>query len=308
MIVGSIHQSDHILRPVVTIGIFDGVHTGHRFILDQLNRRAGEHGGESVVVTLWPHPHIVLGKDSTGFTLLHAMAEKVRELERCGVDRLIVIPFDRQVAGLTACEFVQKFLVDKIGVEVLLMGHDNRFGSDRMGNPEGLAACAAAGGFRIEKSPEFLRGEKRVSSTLIREFIAAGDLVRAEEMLGYQYYLAGIIMEGNHLGSKIGYPTANIHPRNPYKLIPMNGVYAIRAELQGNQYRGMLNIGFRPTIDSGSAVKTIEAHLFDLSGDFYGEEIVVHFIRRIRNEMKFSGLDELKLQLDKDKAIIQELF
>lgn len=306
MIVGSIHQPLSVRRPVVTIGIFDGVHTGHRFILDHLNRRAGENGGESVVVTLWPHPRIVLGKGTAGFTLLHCMEEKVRELGRCGVDRLIVIPFDRQVAGLTACEFVQKYLVEMIGVEVLLMGYDNRFGSDRLGDPEGLASCAAAVGFRIESLPEFSRGGTRVSSTVIREFIAAGDLVRAEEMLGYPYYLAGNIMEGNQLGRMIGYPTANIHPCNPYKLIPMNGVYAIRAELQGSRYRGMLNIGFRPTIDSGSAVKTIEAHLFDLSGDFYGEQIVIHFLKRIRNEMKFSGMDELKKQLDQDKAIIQE--
>jgi len=294
-------------RPVATIGIFDGVHLGHRFILDHLKAQAKEHGGESVVVTLWPHPRIVLNKELHDFKLLHSREEKIREMEAYGIDHLVVVPFDDTISSLTACDFVQHYLVKRLGVEVLLLGYDNRFGKDRKGDPDGLKMCAEQNEFRIEKLPEFAGDYGTVSSTTIRESILKGDLVGAGTMLGYHYYLSGTIVEGNHLGRKMGFPTANIHPRDPYKLIPMNGVYAIHAELRGKTYRGMLNIGFRPTIDSAMAVKTIEAHLFDASGDFYDEEVVIHFVSRVRDEMKFSGLDALKQQLHKDKDYVQKL-
>jgi len=302
-----IDETFELARPVVTIGIFDGVHTGHQFILDHLNKQAEAHGGESVVVTLWPHPRIVLNKAMQGFKVLHTRDEKIRELERNGINQLVIVPFSAEIAALSACDFVQKYLVDKLGVEVLLLGYDNRFGKDRMGDPEGLQMCAEKNKFRIEKLPEFSSEYGRVSSTNIREAILVGDLEKAREMLGYHYFLSGTIVEGNHIGRKIGFPTANIHPMDPYKLIPMNGVYAIRTELRGKTYKGMLNIGFRPTIDSASAVKTIEAHLFDVSGDFYDEHVVIHFVKRVRDEMKFSGLDALKEQLEKDKTNIKQL-
>lgn len=302
-----INENISLNRPVITIGIFDGVHTGHRFILDQLKMQARRHGGESVVVTLWPHPRIVLNRGLQSFKLLHAREEKIRELGRSGIDQLIIVPFDKEIASHTACEFVQKYLVDMLGVEVLLVGYDNRFGRDHQGDPEGLAKCAALNRFRIEKLSEFSSEYGRISSTTIRESIVKGDLEQARNMLGYHYYLAGTIVEGNHIGRKIGFPTANVHPMDPYKLIPMNGVYAIRTELRGKLYNGMLNIGFRPTIDSSSAVKTIEAHLFDASGDFYDEQIVIHFVKRIRDEMKFSGVDELRRQLERDKETSQKL-
>jgi riboflavin kinase/FMN adenylyltransferase len=302
-----IHEPISIRKPVATIGIFDGVHTGHRFILERLKVQAKKHQGESVVVTLWPHPRIVLNQDIQLFTLLHSREEKLRELEHSGIDHLVIIPFDKTVASLTACEFTQKYLVDRLGIDVLLVGYDNRFGRDRKGDPDGLARCAEENAFRIEKLPEFHTAHGRVSSTLIREAILKGDLDTAEAMLGYHYYLSGHIVEGNHIGRKMGFPTANIHPTDPNKLIPLNGVYAIRAELAGRSLGGMLNIGFRPTIDSAAAVKTIEAHLFDISGDFYDEKIVIHFVKRVRNEMKFRGLDELKIQLGKDKDHIKKL-
>jgi riboflavin kinase/FMN adenylyltransferase len=302
-----IHENMSLKHPVATIGIFDGVHTGHRYILDELIKQANTHGGESVVVTLWPHPRIVLSRNLDDFKLLHTRAEKIRELERSGIDELIFVPFNKEIASYSACEFVQNYLVNKLGVEVLLLGYDNRFGRDRKGDPEGLAMCANRNNFKIEKLKEYKALKGRVSSTLIREAILKGELDRAEKMLGYHYYLSGTIVEGNHIGRKMGFPTANIHPNDPYKLIPMNGVYAIRAELQGNMYRGMLNIGFRPTIDSSAAVKTIEAHLFDVAGDFYDQEVVIHFVHRVRDEMKFSGLDALKQQLELDKKNIQNM-
>ncbi len=294
-------------RPVATIGIFDGVHMGHRFILDHLKAQAKAHGGETVVVTLWPHPRIVLNKDLHDFKLLHTRQEKILEMERYGIDHLVIVPFDREIASLTACGFVQDYLVDKLGIEVLLVGYDNRFGKDRMGDPEGLLMCAEKNRYRIEKLPEYHSDSGPVSSSIIREAILKGDLESSAKMLGYDYYLSGNIVEGNHIGRQMGFPTANIHPLDPNKLIPMNGVYAIRAELRGKTYKGMLNIGFRPTLDSAMAVKTIEAHLFDISGDFYDEEIIIHFVLRVRDEMKFSGLEALKQQLQKDKVTIQAL-
>jgi len=300
-------DSFSLKRPVATIGIFDGVHTGHRFILDHLKACAKKHGGESVVVTLWPHPRIVLQKDLQEFKLLHTREEKIREMEGCGIDHLFVVPFSRELASLNACDFVQEYLVDRLGVEVLLVGYDNRFGKDRKGDPEALQMCADKNKFRIEKLPEFQAEYGNVSSSAIRNSILQGDMESAGRMLGYPYYLSGTIVEGNHIGRKIGFPTANIHPRDANKLIPMNGVYAIRAELRGKTHEGMLNIGFRPTIDSAMAVKTIEAHLFGVSGDFYDEKVVIHFIQRVRDEMKFSGVDALKRQLHRDEENIRRL-
>lgn len=307
MKVWQIDESFSLKKPVVTIGIFDGVHTGHCFILEQLKTLARKHGGESVVVTLWPHPRIVLDKDIHQFKMLHTREEKVRELEKTGIDHLVFVPFDKKIASLTACEFTREYLVQRLGIEVLLVGYDNRFGRDRKGDPEGLAMCAEKNAFRIEKLPEFTSGRERVSSSSIRASIIGGDLEHARNMLGYHYYLAGKVVEGNHIGRRMGFPTANIHPLSPHKLIPMNGVYAIRAELKGNIFNGMLNIGFRPTLDSASAVKTIEAHLFNVSGDFYDEHVVIHFVRRIRDEMRFSGVEALKRQLMQDKATVQKL-
>ncbi len=307
MKVWTLHEPVSIVKPVCTIGIFDGVHTGHRFILERLKEQAKMHGGESVVVTLWPHPRIILNKDLQQFKLLHSLEEKIRQLGQSSIDHLVIIPFDKEIASLTACEFTQLYLVDRLGVEVLLVGYDNHFGRDRKGDPEGLAMCADKNNFRIEKIPEFNQGDGKVSSTTIRDAIVLGQMDRAETMLGYPYYLTGHIVEGNHLGREMGFPTANIHPYDPNKQIPLNGVYAVMAELRDKRYGGMLNIGFRPTIDSASDVKTIEAHLFDVRGDFYGEKIVVHFIKRVRDEMKFAGLNKLREQLVLDKIYIQGL-
>lgn len=307
MKVWSIHEKINLKHPVATIGIFDGVHKGHQFILEHLKDQAEKHGGDPVAVTLWPHPQIVLNRGLPQFKLLHTREEKAREMERCGISHLVVVPFTREIASLTACEFTQQYLVDRLGIELLLVGYDNRFGRDRKGDPEGLARCADQNRFRIQKLPEFSSELGRISSTAIRNLIAGGQLEQAREMLGYHYYLAGTIVEGNRIGREMGFPTANIHPMDPYKLIPMDGVYAIRAELGGEVYGGMLNIGFRPTIDSASAVKTIETHLFGASGDFYDEKVVIHFIKRVRDEMKFSGIDALRKQLELDKATIQQI-
>jgi len=306
MKVQQISEPEDILNPVVTIGTFDGVHLGHQYILGALKERAARIGGKSVVVTLWPHPRIVLEKDVWNFRLLHSKEEKIQKLSEFGIDYLLIIPFTREVASLSACEFVSLYLVKSFQMKELLIGYDNRFGKDRQGDPEGLAHCSSMNGFDIVKLPE-LTGSLKVNSTSIRESLLNGNLNTAREMLGYDYLLTGFVVDGNRIGRTIGFPTANIHPLDPYKLIPPDGVYAVTVEHRGISYTGMLNIGYRPTIDSASPVKTIEVHLIDYNGDLYGERVTVHFRKRIRDEMKFTGVEALRKQLEIDREVIRNL-
>ncbi len=307
MKVQQISERTDIKDPVVTIGIFDGVHLGHQFILRALKQRAEEIGGSSVVVSLWPHPRLVLNKDVWNFRLLHSREEKILKLSELGIDYLLMIPFTPEVASLSACEFVSEYLVKTFRMKELMIGYDNRFGKDRQGDPEGLAHCAGMNGFRIIKLPELKGDGVKVNSTHIRERLLEGDLSGAREMLGYDYLLTGSVVDGNRIGRTIGFPTANIHPLDPYKLIPPDGVYAVHVDHNSERYTGMLNIGYRPTIDSASPVKTIEVHLLDFDGDLYGEQVVVHFRSRIRNEMKFTGVAELKAQLERDRETVKRM-
>ena len=296
-----------IRKPVVTIGIFDGVHRGHRYILDALKERAAASGGESVVVTLWPHPRLVLDKDVWNFSLLHSLNEKVGHFGRLGIDHLVIVPFSREVASLSACRFVEEYLASNMSLSRLLIGYDNKFGKDRRGDASALAACAEAYGFTIEKLKEFVSEYGIISSTSIRNALAEGDLERARVMLDYDYYLSGRVVSGNQVGRTIGYPTANIHPFDPYKMIPMDGVYAVHLEHRETMYPGMLNIGHRPTLDSASVVKTIEVYLFDVDLDLYDADITVHFRERVRDEKKFANIGELKQQLQRDERTIRNI-
>ncbi len=305
MIVSTIEDLPPIHKPVVTIGIFDGVHLGHRYILNELKENARAVGGESVVLTLWPHPRLVLDKYLGTFRLLHTKEEKIRALEACGIDHLVLIPFNEELASMSTCDFVRSFLVDRLSIEALVLGHDNRFGSEGQ-DDEGLQHCAAGQNFRLLRLPEFKPAGQHISSTVIRGLLLEGELEEANRLLGFSFSLRGEIVEGNRIGRQIGYPTANVHPEG-YKLIPMNGVYAIEAELKGRTYGGMLNIGFRPTLDSPIDVKTIEAHLFGMSGDLYGEEVELRFLARMRKEMKFSSLDELSAQLARDERLARQI-
>ncbi len=304
----SIDEKVDIVNPVVTIGIFDGVHKGHQYILNRLMSRAKELGGSSVVVTLWPHPRIVLNKDVWNFRLLHSQEEKIRHLEKMGVDYLMIVPFSTELSSLNACEFVQEYLIEKLNVSTLIIGYDNRFGKDRKGDPEGLSDCSGKYGFMIEKIDEYSNSVGNVSSTSIRKALLDGDLDASMEMLNYEYYLGGTVIQGNHVGQKLGFPTANINPHTAYKLIPRDGVYAARAEILGETYNGMMNIGIRPTLDSANPVKTIEVHLFDFEGNIYDEEIVVFFDKRIRDEKRFDGLENLRKQLIQDEAEIRSFY
>ncbi|MEX0986798.1 MAG: riboflavin biosynthesis protein RibF [Bacteroidales bacterium] len=305
MKVYTIDDLPQINNPVVTIGIFDGVHKGHKYILQTLISKARECGGESVVITLWPHPRIVLDKDVWNFRLLHSREEKIHHLSKLGLDHYITIPFDKKLATMSACEFVKEYLVEKLHVSRLLLGYDNSFGRDRQDNPNGLSDCAGKAGLIVEKLDEFKLAELNISSTSVRNALLEGDLEKTRMMLDYDYYLEGTVVQGNQLGRELGYPTANVNPQSAYKLIPKDGVYAVHVELEDTLYPAMLNVGVRPTIDSANPVKVIEAHLFDVDFDLYDREVVIHFRKRMRDEIKFPTLAGLREQLQQDEAIIR---
>jgi len=288
-------------NPVVTIGVFDGVHRGHHRILSRLVEKAGEVNGESVVITLWPHPRLVLKKDADKLQLLNTLDEKKILLEQNHIDHLVILPFNEQLSSMSACEFIESILVEKIGVSNLLIGHDHHFGKGRQGGFDDLKACSLQHNFRVERLDAEKRSGVKISSTIIRSALLDGRLKEANDNLGYNYFLKGHVTGGHRIGKKIGFPTANIEVTDAYKLIPRDGVYAIRATIDGKWHNGMLNIGYRPTVDSHGHQKSIEAHLFDFQDDIYDKHIMVHFVRRIRDERKFSGVEELVEQLKKDK-------
>ncbi len=291
-------------NPVVTVGIFDGVHRGHRFILQKLGDAARKQDGESTLVTLWPHPRTILNQVTDGFRLLNTMDEKVRILEEAGLQHLIVIPFTREFSRLSSCEFIREYLVGKIGIRHLVVGYNHRFGRDRQGDYEKLREYAAEYGFGIEKVPPLELKEGEVSSSMIRRYLNEGNVVEANRLLGWDYSFEGEVVGGSRLGSSMGFPTANITVNAPYKLVPAGGVYAVLAELKGTTYQGMLNIGTRPTVNDDPARKTIEVHLLDFKKNIYSERIRVRFVARLRDEHKFRDVGALKdqLQIDREKT------
>ncbi len=306
-----IHTDIHNLKinnPVLTIGVFDGVHQGHFKVLDRLKEIAKEKKGESVVLTLWPHPRIILDKDIDSLRLLNNIEEKKHLLSKTGIDHLIVVPFTKEFAGLSACEFIEEYLVKKIKVNHLVVGYNHQFGKDRKAGFEFLNQCAVQFGFSIEKLDAKLVENDAVSSTKIRNFLTSGNLEIANNYLGYEYFISGHVIEGNQIGRKIGFPTANIKIPEPYKQVPKDGVYAVRVKLSDDSYFGMLNIGSRPTIESELRSKNIEVHILDFDQKIYNQTVTVSFVKRIRDEKKFNGLEELTLQLEKDKIEVLRIF
>ncbi|MFC2081194.1 bifunctional riboflavin kinase/FAD synthetase [Bacteroidota bacterium] len=289
-------------NPVVTVGIFDGVHLGHRFILKKLKEAAQRMNGESVLVTLWPHPRTILNQVDNNFRLLNTMDEKTGMLEELGLDHLFVIPFTKSFSRLSSCDFIKEFLVEKIGIKHLVVGYNHRFGRDREGDFDKLKECGGKYGFGLEKIAPLEQGTSKISSSGIRNYLLAGEVKKANRMLGWNYSLSGQVVGGSKLGSSIGFPTANITPDEEYKLLPADGVYAVFVHLKGNIYRGMLNKGVRPTVNNVAGHRTIEVHLIDFDGNLYNEEIRVQFVSRLRDEQKFGDIDALKNQLRSDRA------
>ncbi len=297
----------NVVKPVITIGIFDGLHQGHRFLISELKQKAKALGGETVIVTLWPHPRIVLQKDPDSLRYLSSIAEKKVLMEKAGVDNLVILPFTREFAELDSCSFVKEYLVDRMHMQQLVVGYNHKFGKNREGDFESLKGCAEQYGFGIERMESRSLGGVKLSSSLIRELLTSGNLDLANEYLGYDYFLHGQVVGGNRIGRKIGFPTANIQPDDPHKLIPRDGVYAVHLEINGKMHPGMLNIGFRPTIESGMSIRTVEVNLFDFQEDIYNEEVYLHFRKRIRDEKKFSGIDQLREQLVIDREVARGL-
>ena len=289
---------------VVTTGFFDGVHLGHRHVLETVVSSARERGEEAVVVTFWPHPRTVLQQDARDFRLLSSLEEKKALLLRSGIDRVEVIPFTRTFAALTAAEYLS-LLRDRFGASVVVMGYDNRIGSDRktaaslvpgVVTPEIVPAGAIAAGSTAVTPDNVPAGA--ISSTRIRKLLEEGKVEDACQMLGYRYGLYGVVVAGNRVGRTIGFPTANMQLYEPLKLVPENGVYAVEVDVLGRQYRGMCNIGLRPTVGGGG--RTIETHILDFNEDIYGLPMGIRFVRRIRDEIRFPSLEALRLQLVQD--------
>lgn len=289
---------------VVTIGTFDGVHKGHRRVIEQVKATAARLGGESVLLTFFPHPRMVLFPN-TEQLLLNTEEEKIALLRELGIDHLIIHPFTREFSMLSSAEFIEKIIVSGMGTKRLVIGYDHHFGKDREGSFGNLKKSGPQFGFEVEEIPAHETDSIKVSSTRIRAALTAGEVDVANNLLGYDYRLTGTVVKGQQLGRKLGYPTANIISPEPYKLLPGNGVYAVNVLHAGKRYSGMMNIGVRPTVDGLN--RTAEVNIFGFSSDIYGETLTVEFVKWVRGEQKFSGLDELKTQLAQDKIVVQEI-
>jgi len=286
---------------VIATGFFDGVHIGHRFVIERLVEAAGERGDRSMVVTFWPHPRNVLQNDARSLRLLTSLDEKKSLIEGLGVDRVEVLPFTKEFSRLTTKEYFRDVLIARFGANAVLVGYDNRMGCDPQ-TPESIERIAEGEGLDVVRlgsvaSPSGVT----VSSTKIRDAVAAGEMETAAAMLGYEYFLLGVVVAGNRLGRTIGFPTANIQLYEPLKLLPGNGVYSVEAETLGRKFKGMCNIGVRPTVRAGGQ-RTIETNIFDFDEDIYGLDLKVTFHHKIRDERRFDSIDALRSQLAADKT------
>ena len=284
---------------VVATGFFDGVHVGHRLVIEQLVAAAAARGDESMVITFWPHPRNVLQKEARSLRLLTTLAQKKQMLHEMGVDRVEVLSFTKDFSTMTMEDYL-RHIMKEYGATAILLGYDNRIGCDAADSDQ-VARMAVSLGLEVIRT-EMVPSEAgfAVSSTKIREKLEAGDIKEASQMLGYDYSMHGVVVSGNRLGRTIGFPTANMQLYEPLKLVPGNGVYFVKVNVLDRHYYGMCNIGLRPTVGAGNA-RTIETNIFGFDEDIYGLDIEITFISRIREERKFDSLEELKHQLEADR-------
>ncbi len=303
----SIEEFEAVNSTAVTTGTFDGVHTGHKVIIEQLKNAAQKIGGESVILTFFPHPRMVLYPDDNELKLLNTISERISMLETAGIDHLIIHPFSKEFSRLSSTEFVRDILINKLNVAKLVIGYDHHFGRNREGSFEHLQELAPLYGFTVEEIPAQEIQQVNISSTKVRTSLLNGEIQAANQFLGYNYYIKGTVVDGNKMGRTIGFPTANIQIDEWYKLIPTKGVYAVKVKIDGNTFDGMLNIGTRPTLNRDGN-ETIEVNIFNFEEDIYNKEIQIEFYGRIRDEQKFEELSLLKKQLEIDKQkVIQVL-
>lgn len=302
------HHIDE-LRPiknaVVTIGTFDGVHLGHRKIISRLKELAAASGGETVILTFFPHPRMILHPEDDSIKLINTINEKAALLEQLGVDHLVITPFSRDFSNQSAEDYIRDVLVKKIGTKTIVIGYDHRFGKDRLGGLADLLKFAPVYNFDVVEIPEQDIDDMAVSSTRVRRALLDADIALANTLLGYPFFITGKVIRGDQLGRTIGYPTANIMVEERYKLIPADGIFAVKVEVDGVPYKGMAYIGSRPTVNG--MTRNIEVNLFDFNRDIYGQIIRMEFYHYVRGDAKFNGLDELKAQIAKDKIEVERL-
>ena len=285
-------------KTIVTIGTFDGVHIGHKKIIQKLIHTAKENNCESLILTFFPHPRMVLQDDSE-IKLLNTIEERIELLKKSGLDNLIIHPFDKAFSKLSAEEFVEYILVKKLKIKKIVIGHDHRFGRNRTANIDDLIVFGNQFDFEVEQLTAQEINDVSVSSTKIRIALNDGSIDLANKYLGYPYFLTGIIAKGNQLGRTIGFPTANLEIEENYKLIPKNGVYIVKSTLHSKEVFGMMNIGFKPTVDG--KILSIEIHYLNFNEDLYSQKIAVSLLHFIRPEEKFDSLSLLQEQLKKDR-------
>ncbi|WP_281324484.1 bifunctional riboflavin kinase/FAD synthetase [Flavobacterium sp. IMCC34518] len=293
-----IGSGENIKKTILTLGTFDGVHFGHKKILEKLTQSTENDKYESLVLTFFPHPRIVLQEES-GIKLLNTLEEKIALLDKIGIQNLVIHPFDESFSRLTAEEFVKNILVDQFHIHKIIIGHDHRFGRNRTANIKDLKEFGKQYNFEVEEISAQEINEVSVSSTKIRQALDDGNVALANKYLGYDYSLTGIVTKGKQLGRTIGFPTANLKLEENFKLIPKNGVYIVKSTINSRIVLGMMNIGFNPTVEGNK--QTIEINFFDFDENLYGQKITVSILERIRSEQKFDSIALLSAQLQKDK-------
>lgn len=286
---------------VITIGTFDGVHMGHRQIIEELKAEAKAINGESVIITFHPHPRKVVSSTILGIRLINTLQEKIELLDQLGIDHLVIVPFTDAFANQDAEGYVKNFLVDKFHPHTIIIGYDHRFGKERKGDYLLLEKLASQFNYRLKEIPQHVLNEITISSTRIREALLEGNLQVAEKLLGYHFFFSGVVMHGDKLGRQLGYPTANLRVTDEEKITPANGIYAVYAQLLNSekQLKGMMSIGFRPTVDGKKRV--IEVNLFDFNEQIYEQTLKVYVKKYLRAEVKFDSLEALVKQIDQDK-------
>jgi riboflavin kinase/FMN adenylyltransferase len=296
-----------IKKPVVTIGTFDGVHLGHIKVIESLKKIAKQNDGESVILTFWPHPRHVLAQQNERIPILTTIEERIERFKKAGVDHLIIQPFTVEFSQMSSEQFILDLLVERLKVKHLVIGYDHQFGKDRMGTYDILLKESQEYNFEIHKINKHCIEDISISSTKIRKSIESGDMDYANKYLGYTYSISGKVIKGDMLGRQLGFPTANIQLDHMMKHIPKAGVYAVEVGHFDRKYGGMLNIGYRPTISRNYKSRQIEVNIFDFSDDIYDHNITIYFRKRIRDEIKFDSLEDLKDQLKKDKQVSKEI-
>jgi riboflavin kinase/FMN adenylyltransferase len=297
---------DTSIISVATVGTFDGVHLGHQKLIQQLKEKAKSVGGKSLIITFWPHPRFVVQTDGKPLQLLNTLEEKLALLEKQSIDYVLVIPFDKQLADTDYHTFVKDILVDKIGIKHLLVGYDHQFGRDRKGDFTTLKELSNLYNFQVDKIDAEQVNEINISSTKIRTSLQEGEIDKANQFLGYQYYFSGEVVEGKKLGRTIDFPTANIKVSEDFKLLPADGVYAVMVEIEGQSSYGMMNIGAQPTFNIQH--KALEINILNFNEDIYSKKITVILFHKLRNVTKFENVNALINQLQVDRESTKKYF